>query len=148
VQDDLLLAVGLELESRVLRPRDPHFRSRVLTLYGYRCAVCDFDARLFQDAIALEAAHIKWHQAGGPPTPENGIAMCSLHHKLFDRGAFTISQDRRIEVSHAVHGGETTEALLIRYHTRELRLPARAEHHPLIEYVTWHRNEVFHGPGR
>jgi hypothetical protein len=31
------------------------------------------------------------HQAGGPETESNGFAPCSLHHKTFDLGAFTVS---------------------------------------------------------
>jgi putative restriction endonuclease len=41
--------------------------------------------------LGLEAAHIKWFQAGGPDIEANGLAMCSLHHKLFDLGVFTIA---------------------------------------------------------
>jgi len=53
---DVLAAVGLDdLEVVRRRKRDPRFRSAVLVAYGYRCAVCDFDARLVN---------------GGPPTEE------------------------------------------------------------------------------
>ena len=42
---------------------------------------------LDQETLGIEAAHIKWHQAGGPDTEDNGLALCTLHHKRFDRGA-------------------------------------------------------------
>ena len=48
------------------RPRDPDFRDAVLRAYERRCAVCDFDLRIADDLFGLEAAHIKWHAAGGP----------------------------------------------------------------------------------
>ena len=54
--------------------------------------------------VALEAAHIKWRQAGGPDLEVNGLALCSLHHKLFDRGAFTLSNQLVILVSDDAHG--------------------------------------------
>jgi putative restriction endonuclease len=38
----------------------------VLTAYEFRCAVCGFDVRLGAASIALDAAHIRWRQAGGP----------------------------------------------------------------------------------
>ena len=39
-------------------------------------------------------AHIRWHQAHGPATIPNGIALCALHHELFDAGTFTLSSER------------------------------------------------------
>src|SRR6185503_19127739 len=94
---DILDAVGLDLsltETVTRRKRDPAFRGRVLTAYEYACAVCGFDVRLGGHALGLEAAHIQWHQAGGPDVEPNGLALCSLHHKAFDLGAFTIKPDR------------------------------------------------------
>ena len=79
--------------------RDPNFRANVLRAYEYRCAVCGFDVRLGPSPVALEAAHIKWHQAGGPDLEVNGLALCVLHQRLFDRGAFTLSKQLQIMVS-------------------------------------------------
>ncbi len=90
---DILNAVGLTLETTVTkRKRDPAFRQRVLKAYEYRCAVCGFDVRLGSVSIALDAAHIRWHQAGGPETEDNGFALCVLHHQAFDLGAFTVRE--------------------------------------------------------
>jgi putative restriction endonuclease len=90
---DILNAVGLTLETTVTRRRrDPTFRQRVPSAYEYRCAVCGFDVRLGTVSIALDAAHIRWHQARGPETEDNGLALCVLHHKTFDLGAFTIRE--------------------------------------------------------
>jgi putative restriction endonuclease len=88
--EDLLDAVGLTLDaaSAQNRKRDPAFRYRVLKAYEYRCAVCGFDVRLGSVSIALDAAHIRWHQAGGPDEECNGLALCVLLHKTFDLGAF------------------------------------------------------------
>jgi putative restriction endonuclease len=82
---DLLSAVGLELDAKG-KKRDPKFRQRVLIAYEYRCAVCGLDVRLGSVSIALDAAHIKWVQANGPCTEDNGLALCCLHYKTFDLG--------------------------------------------------------------
>ena len=67
LHQDILDAVGLTLEAvYTKRRRDPSFRQRVLNAYEYRCAVCGFDVRLGSVSIGLDAAHIRWHQAGGP----------------------------------------------------------------------------------
>jgi putative restriction endonuclease len=67
LHQDILNAVGLTLETTSgKKKRDPAFRQKVLKAYEYRCAVCGFDVRLGTTSIALDAAHIRWHQAGGP----------------------------------------------------------------------------------
>lgn len=45
--------------------------------------------------VALEAAHMKLHQARGPDREVTGLALCSLHHKVNDRAAFTLSKSWR-----------------------------------------------------
>ena len=88
--DDILQAVGIDPEfaaGKRRTMRDPGFRVVVLRAYEYRCAVCDFDVRIGARSVALDAAHIQWHQAGGPDEIRNGIALCVLHHKLFDAEA-------------------------------------------------------------
>ncbi|MHB1445630.1 MAG: HNH endonuclease [Acidimicrobiales bacterium] len=67
------------------RRRDPAFREQVLLAYEYRCAFCGFDGQLGREAVAIDAAHVRWWAAAGPDDVANGLALCSLHHKLFDR---------------------------------------------------------------
>jgi putative restriction endonuclease len=144
VHGDLLATIGLNLpQGPAAGARDPRFRRDVLVLYSYRCALCGFDARLYETVIGLEAAHIKWRQAGGPATTDNGLALCALHHKLFDRGAFSVSDDGRVRVSQAITGGKATKAALLRYRDRTISFPAVPEHQPSPEFLKWHRREVF-----
>ncbi|OPX83534.1 MAG: hypothetical protein A4E53_04619 [Pelotomaculum sp. PtaB.Bin104] len=75
MHQDILNEVGLGIELAGKLSRDPQFRERILRAYEYRCAVCGFNVRLGNRLIAVEAAHIKWHQAGGPDQEENGIAL-------------------------------------------------------------------------
>ena len=128
--------------------RDPKFRTVVLKAYENRCAVCAFDARMGDSLVGLEAAHIQWHQAGGPATVDNGLALCSLHSKLFDRGAFTLTSDRRVLVSQELHGSAATEQWVTRYHGCKLRVPRRATNQPNPEFLAWHKREVFREPAR
>ena len=95
-----------------------------------------------------EAAHVKWHAAGGPDTANNGIALCSFHHKVLDRGAMGLSDKLTIDVSQDVHGGSQVEDLLLQYVGKELTPPQSGQEKPLLDYVEWHRSEVFKGPGR
>jgi hypothetical protein len=92
----ILNAIGLTLGTgSAKKKRDPAFRQRVLKAYEYRDAVCGFDVRLCSVSIALDAAHIRWQQAGGPDDESNGLALCMLHHKTFDLGAFAVETGGR-----------------------------------------------------
>ena len=150
IHEDILQAVGLDLEFKTpeKRKRDPYFRDRIIRAYEYQCAVCGFNVRVGNTLVALEAAHIKWHQAGGPDVEENGIALCALHHKLFDRGAFTVSPELRIEVSDRAHGTHGFDEWLYAFHGKSLSPPQRPNFYPEPEFVQWHVREVFQGVSR
>ena len=128
------------------RQRDPAFAGKVLGAYSNRCAICDYDVRLRDSKvqIGLEAAHIKWHCCDGPSEVANGLALCALHHVLFDRGAFTIFEDYRMHVSGEVEGIRLRQSLLD-FDGRLIRLPGDDDHLPNIQYLRWHQNQVFRG---
>ncbi len=150
LQESILQSAGIELTSDglVRRRRDPKFRANIIKAYEFSCAVCGFDVRLGHVPVALEAAHIKWHQEGGPDIEENGLALCSLHHKLFDRGAFTLSNDLVILVSDEAHGTAGFQEWLMRFHGEKLNLPQRQTYYPSEGYIRWHVKEVFKGEYR
>jgi putative restriction endonuclease len=148
LHQDILEAVGLTLEtgSRTRR-RDPSFRERVLKAYEFRCAVCGFDVRLGSVSIALDAAHIRWHQAGGPDVEQNGLALCVLHHKTFDLGAFTL-REGVVLVSDRAHGTAGFQEWLMAFHGRPVRDPQRPDWRPGLGHLEWHSREVFKGEAR
>jgi len=47
----------------------------ILRIYEHRRAVCGWDAMLDNTELALEAAHIRWHAAGGTDTADNGLYL-------------------------------------------------------------------------
>jgi putative restriction endonuclease len=156
LHEDILLQVGLDLEytdsqgidAATRTTRSPDFRNRILTAYEYRCAVCGFNVRLGHALVAVEAAHIKWHQAGGPDHEQNGIALCSLHHKLFDRGVFTLNESMVFQVAENANGTHGMDEWLIRFHGQEIRRPQRPEYYPEEGFINWHVKEVFRGSVR
>ena len=76
--------------------RDVSFRKRVLTAYGFHCAICGIQLKL------VEAAHIipVNHDMSTDET-RNGLALCGLHHKAFDRALITINGDYTIQINRA-----------------------------------------------
>ena len=134
------------------RPRrDPDFRDAVLRAYERRCAVCDFDLRLADASFGLDAAHIMWHSHGGPDEVPNGLALCAFHHKAFDRGVIGLepeSGDYRVLVSNELSGQSQAFREVLDLRDRNLRPPQEEELQPHVEYVNWHRRQVFRGAPR
>ncbi|RKU10882.1 restriction endonuclease [Candidatus Poribacteria bacterium] len=143
---DILQAVGIDWTFVASRqPRNPRFRPEVLEVYGDRCAICGFNVTFRDRPIAIEAAHIKWHSAEGPDIPQNGMALCALHHKLFDRGIFTLSDQLTIKVSEQVNSASLGfEEWLGRFDDRDIYFPSEP-YLPDAVYVHWHTEQVFKG---
>ncbi len=150
IHEDILQSLNLRPGTDAVKrnERDPQFRDKILSAYEYRCAVCGFNVRIGHIVIALEAAHIKWHQAGGPDIHENGLSLCSLHHKLFDRGAFTVDTDHRALISERAYGTDGFTEHLARYHKKPLIKPNRESYRPKGDFLSWHLHQVFLSPGR
>ena len=146
IHEDILAAVHLDQVPTAKPKRDARFREEVLRAYGYCCAVCGFNLRLGNVPLALDAAHIRWHQALGPSIASNGLALCSLHHKLFDRRAFSLSDGLQVQISQRVNGSSGLAEILLRFHGKNIAAPNLADSRPAIEHVRWHRHEVFHAP--
>jgi putative restriction endonuclease len=79
---------------------------------------------------------------------QNGLALCCLHHKAFDRGALGVSADLRLLVSADLYGGEPTREWFIRFKGEKLRAPHSAALRPEERFLAWHRREVFRQPAR
>ncbi len=126
------------------RSRDPAFSKAVLDAYGERCAVCAFSVRLHDAPVALDAAHIKWHRAGGSDRDKvsNGISLCALHHRLFDAGAFTLSPRYTVVTASAAIGPGKGPSLE-QFSRRSILLPEKPEDYPDWKCLKWHHREVF-----
>jgi putative restriction endonuclease len=107
------------------RLHQPVFRERVLLAYSLQCALC----RLRHPEL-LDAAHIKEDSEGGQPVVPNGVAMCAIHHRSFDKDVLGVRPDYVIQVRRDVreeHDGPTLIHALQGLHGERLTLPkARA----------------------
>ena len=147
IHEDILQTVDIELpvQTFAAKTRTSNFRKNILKAYEYKCAICGFDVKLGTSPIALEASHIKWKSHGGPSETANGLALCVMHHKLFDLGAFTLSKQLQILVSDDAHGTIGFKEWLMNYHKQKINLPQRKLYYPEVEFIGWHVREVFKG---
>jgi putative restriction endonuclease len=144
IQEDIADEMGFDIRTS-LRQRDPKFRQMVLRAYNYQCPICGFNMRHDNAPIALEAAHIRWKQNHGPCEVSNGLALCAIHHKAFDRGSIGLDENMRVIVSDAVNGGGVVQRLFWDFAGKAIALPPVKENYPGEQFVEWHREEVFRG---
>jgi putative restriction endonuclease len=71
--------------------RDISFKSRVLTAYGFECAFCGIQLKLVDAAHIIPASH-----PNSSDKTSNGISLCALHHRAFDRALVTLNEEYRI----------------------------------------------------
>ncbi|WP_374208046.1 phosphorothioated DNA-binding restriction endonuclease [Streptomyces sp. MUM 203J] len=151
-------AVGLDLAAgpddtaptsvqRKRRRRRAGFAEEVLHAYAYACAFCGFDGALGRNPVGLEAAHIRWHSQDGPDEVNNGLALCSLHHTLFDLGVLGLLPDLRMQVSELYVARGPAGRAVDDLHGRPIAAPRPGR--PTIDqqFVLWHGRQVFKRPG-
>ena len=144
IQEEIADELGFDLQ-QIHKQRDPLFRKNVLRAYNYQCAICGFNMRHDDTTVALEAAHIKWKQHGGPCEIPNGLALCAIHHKAFDKGSIGLDENMRVLVLDAVNGGEIIERSFWDFDGKIIALPQVRKNYPFEGVVEWHRKEFFRG---
>ncbi|MFC8227712.1 phosphorothioated DNA-binding restriction endonuclease [Streptomyces sp. NPDC057287] len=165
---ELCEAVGLGLEeagtgplSAARRQRDRRMREMVLTAYEYQCAFCGYDGRIGTVPVGLEAAHVRWWAFDGPDDVENGLCLCSLHHKLFDKGVLGLDEGRdesrdegrggrhHILVSQSFVGRSTAaREHVVALAGRPVIGPQPGVRPVSTAHRSWHTSQVFQGSPR
>lgn len=106
-----------------------HFRREVLRAYRDRCAICHLRER-----PVLDGAHlVPDREELGVPRVSNGLALCALHHRTFDRDLIGITPDFKLHVFRdrlEQVEEEATDTAVGRFHNRALSLPTEKSHQP------------------
>lgn len=110
------------------------FRAVVLRAYDTRCAICRLPR-----AELLEAAHIlPDRDVRGRPEVPNGLALCQLHHGVYDQNLLGIRPDHVIQIAPsllATRDGPVLEQAIKAFHGRRLEVPRRESQWPRPEYL-------------
>jgi putative restriction endonuclease len=117
------------------------FRDSVLASYDYSCAFCGINVHAL-----LNASHIiPWSKdKTRRADPRNGLALCGLHDRAFDRGLMSVDPDHKIMVSQRLKikkPPELHQVGLISMEGKACRMPQRFV--PDEETLHYHRNNVF-----
>ncbi|MFF4379959.1 phosphorothioated DNA-binding restriction endonuclease [Kitasatospora sp. NPDC001547] len=157
---ELCEAVGLDLEraetvlaggadTAARRQRDRRMRELILTAYEFQCAFCGYDGALGASTVGLEAAHVRWWSHEGPDEVDNGLCLCSLHHKLFDKGVLGLGEGHRILVSDRFVGrSEASRRHVLALNGRPVIGPQPGRPPVADRHREWHVQQVFHGEPR
>lgn len=135
------IPTGPTQEPRVVMARllQSFFRKTVLASYQSICCVCGLDL-----PPLLLASHIMpWSVREDTRTdPQNGLCLCALHDKAFDRGFLSVTPHYKVAVSPLAHMSHAafTHTTLLSFHDQPIRLPNRFL--PKAEYLLWHNETV------
>jgi putative restriction endonuclease len=82
----------------------------------------------------------------------NGLALCRLHHWIFDTGWFTMQNDFTIIVSTKINAlpsefgrmGNDNILRIFSSRSSKILLPDREEIYPHQNAIGWHRENIFY----
>lgn len=118
-------------------PAQGVFRQALLKAYDFECAVCGLSF-----AEALEAAHILPWSKSEPKdkiSPNNGLLLCSNHHKLFDAGWLVIDEEYKMhhikEDLEDDDYGDADIAATLQIDNNKINLPKNQKLWPSIELI-------------
>lgn len=126
----------------LVRVGQAFFRRSVLSSYEYSCCVCGIDIPQL-----LVGSHIlPWSESNEQRTdPKNGLCLCALHDKAFDRGFISVNTDYEIMVAAIIYKSRSAFAKTVIQDFRgsKIRLPRRFAPNP--QCLDWHVKNVFQG---
>jgi putative restriction endonuclease len=131
------------LVSRPMRLVQSFFRRSVLTSYAYKCSFCGLSVKTL-----LNASHIIPWKASVErrADPRNGLCLCSLHDRAFDRGLMSIDKNWNLLVSNKLKRPNQVplhQVGLLDMEGRRIHLPGRFT--PSEASLEHHRTSIFAG---
>ena len=121
-----------------VRVNQNFFRQMILAGYRSRCSVC----ALPREDLLVAGHIIPWSEnVSLRMNPRNGICMCVLHDKAFDKGLITIDDDYKVILSRNIKRISDEPAIergFIAYEGKEIKLPDRFI--PEKKFLEYHRN--------
>lgn len=141
--DEVTPPSGPTERTRLVRVRlvQSFFRDAVLSSYEYRCAMCQINL-----PELLNASHIiPWKSSvERRADPRNGLALCSIHDRAFDRGLLALTDSYSVLTSRRAKSkssGRLHQIALLDIEGQPILLPKRFLPDPSA--LAYHREHVF-----
>lgn len=127
--------------TRPMRLVQSFFRRSVLAAYRYSCAFCRIDI-----PAVLSASHIIPWTASVElrADPRNGLSLCTLHDRAFDRGLMCVDENLRLRISPRAISKTDSEVFRTAFTALQgqlISLPERFHPHP--DSLKYHRSMIF-----
>lgn len=136
---------GPQSEEEIDSPvRSAAFRRVVLRAYDHQCAVCGLRIVLPDIASPIDAAHLVPWSESYDDSPENGMALCKLHHWALDANLIAPTPELRWRVSRALDARRNSERELTRFHGLPILLPASEQYYPCEHAIEWRFDRLIH----
>jgi putative restriction endonuclease len=158
LHEDLRIATGLlpeqarthyPAEFAARAPRDIALWRKVLVAYDYGCAFCGYEGWIGGAVVGLEAARLRWWAFDGHDDLTNVLCLCTLHHRLLDKGVIGLTSGGVILVSkHFTGVTPVAQNLVLSLAGRGAARPLSGFPPPSPRNTGWHTRQVFRGPAR
>jgi putative restriction endonuclease len=128
---------------RLVRTRlgQDFFRSVVLASYGACCCVCG----LPEEALLVASHIVPWAaQAELRVNPHNGLCLCALHDRAFDRGLLTVDANSAVCLSDRLEKWlphPVVEQMFTAFRGQQIRQPEKFSPDP--KCLEYHRSTIF-----
>lgn len=133
IEENTYFLQGYEKEIIVKgRINQGYFRNKLMNLYN-GCCVCGI-----QNNDLLVASHIKpWSKSDSveKTNPYNGLLLCALHDKLFDKGYISFENDGKIICSSFLNENDKK---LCNIYDKDISLNEKS-----LPFIIYHRNNIF-----
>lgn len=137
--------IPTELLSTVkVRLKQAFFRRMILSAYESLCCMC-----LLSSPKLLTASHIKPWAVATPSErldPHNGLLLCALHDRAFDRGLVTVTSQLNVQIAGQLLVNRPTSverAAFIDIDGAPIRMPTRFS--PATGFLEHHNRQIFVG---
>ncbi|MNZ21586.1 hypothetical protein D3C78_386620 [compost metagenome] len=124
------------------RIKQQFFRRAVLGSYRGRCCM----SGLSEPRLLLASHIVPWSaDQANRLNPANGLCLSALHDRAFDQGLITLEDDFTITLSEQLRQRDEpfVREVLRPLAGRQIELPERFM--PSVEFLAWHRQQVFVG---
>lgn len=142
IQDELVIPGKTEkLREVKVRIAQSFFRRSVLGNYNYQCAICRLD-----NPKLLNASHIvPWSiDEKRRADPKNGLSLCALHDRAFDRGLLTLDEDFRVVLSNQLTSKTDSQVHRTAFDEMEgVQIAMPDKFAPAQDALEYHRNNIF-----
>lgn len=144
VESDYLMPEDFTGETRQVittqRIKHNFFRRAVLSSYRGRCCM----SGLSEPKLLIASHIVPWSKdKANRLNPSNGLCLSAIHDRAFDKGLITLTDDLEIVISEELRKKHEpfVKEVFLPLCGRKIEMPERFA--PQVEFIAWHRNELF-----